>query len=147
MPTETVLQQVTTDAPCDQRGNENIRVQDNSYETCWKTSSSYIPWACAFAIIRSRRSRSRRKNRYSRTASLTISLGAIPSLHSMSPLQKLIAENAESAEIFFKCCSAYSAISAIKNPFAVESFYFFQRQTDFLWQHNGYRFGHQKPHL
>jgi len=35
----------------------------------------------------------------------------------MSSLQKLIAENAESAEILFKYCSAYSAVSAIKNPF------------------------------
>jgi hypothetical protein len=39
----------------------------------------------------------------------------------MSSLQKLIAENAESAETFFKYCSAYSAVSAIKNLFAVES--------------------------
>jgi carbon-monoxide dehydrogenase catalytic subunit len=44
----------------------------------------------------------------------------------LSSLQKLIAENAESAEIFFnKYCSAYSAVSAIKNPFCSEviSFY------------------------
>jgi isocitrate dehydrogenase kinase/phosphatase len=41
----------------------------------------------------------------------------------MSSLQKLIAENAESAETFFNkiYCSAYSAVSAIKNLFAVES--------------------------
>ena len=40
----------------------------------------------------------------------------------MSSLQKLTAKNAKDAKVFIKYCSAYSAVSAMRNLFAVESF-------------------------